>query len=291
MSQYFEKMSRDFQQMKFEQDAHLIQRIESTVNHCQADQVVYDNLLGIERNLSDYQSNSLSAVHSIVRSEMDVIKHDTRNLTDIRLALSSIIEQMGTYKHLDEAKYKHLALQIGEIINSSPVFTSKIEYLEHNLKVAMGTLIPSLLRAEVSNVMNALGHISNRTASMNDVSKLLYSISEKLGVASTKGDVGENLTYDTLIRLFPSHTFNRIASSPQKGASDIVLEKDGFPKILVEVKMYKTTVNKNEPNFHVDIIQDRYIVMYLSNTQFDMEPIMSAVSTIYELDSILTNIL
>ncbi|KAJ3362199.1 hypothetical protein GGF32_006369 [Allomyces javanicus] len=116
------------------------------------------------------------------------------------------------------------------------------------------------------------------------------------------------------MRMFPGHTINRVASSLQKGASDIVMEKDGFPKILVEVKMYKTTVNKSEvlkmerdvtlakahglfvshtsriqgkPNFHIDIIQEQYIVVYLSNTQFDMEPIMSAVSTIYELDSIL----
>ncbi|KAJ3360732.1 hypothetical protein GGF31_002768 [Allomyces arbusculus] len=315
----FDKMMADLTKTRTAADTAMVSRIEQSLAHRNVDKIMYDRLSGLEQALQSY---TLSSVPGMVRTEMDRVKatidrvlNDTSTIQDLKTGMSLVLERMSSTQSLDEEKLRALAMHIEHSIDRNLSTNPKIGSIEHALHTFMGSVLPNLLSSEVSGIMNALAGVTNHTASVSEMNRVLQSISEKLGVASQKGSAAEELTYETLMQYFPTHIITRVASRDQKGHADIAMEQAGKPKILVEVKLYKGVVGKSEiekmerdvtmakahgifvsqnsriqgkNHFHIDIIQDKYAVVYLSNIQFAAEPLVSAVSIIYELDALLT---
>jgi hypothetical protein len=62
--------------------------------------------------------------------------------------------------------------------------------------------------------------------------------------SSIKGKISENILYNILVSLYPTGEITSVGT--QKETGDIILERKGKPKILIENKNYSCNVNQEE---------------------------------------------
>lgn len=192
-------------------------------------------------------------------------------------------------------------------VESLQVHSQNLYHAVNNIPQQQTQNMQFAVASQVQPIKQTLDHLQQTSQYL---SQSLNDITSKLNVTANKGSTAEELTFNDIVKMFPQHIVTRPPSSQQKGAADIVLEHDRHPKILLEVKFYKNTVCKSEiekferdlktaqthgvfisqtsriqskPHFHIDIVDQKHIAIYLSNLNFENESIVTAVNTIYML--------
>lgn len=112
-------------------------------------------------------------------------------------------------------------------------YQSKICLLQRNLDILMGSMNENINRSYEET---------------NQQYKQLLNVTQKLTgdltTSSIKGKIGENYIKNILVNSFPDDSVEVTASVGHE--ADVHLLSQKYPKILIESKLYKTNVNKNE---------------------------------------------
>lgn len=134
----------------------------------------------------------------------------------------------------------------------------------------------------------------------------------KSGRAANIGHDAEQRFQLMLTESFPEHAVDSVAGTSHKG--DFVLAKESLPDILLELKSWETNVKSrdvlkferdvqnnckhgimvsmrsgvvNRRDFEFKILDNRYVALYLCNTDWDATRLKAAVNLIYSLEDMM----
>ena len=161
---------------------------------------------------------------------------------------------------------------------------------------------------DVINVSETIINTSNNTYNKIEEHLQIYSKSSK-----KKGNSGENRLYNILLNEYPNYDITN--SSGLTGTGDFIINTDNNISILIETKEYQTNVSKKEVDkFYRDVkknkthgifishssgivgkldmqidLFDNYILIFISNADYNIFKIKTAINTILFLSQHFNN--
>jgi len=128
--------------------------------------------------------------------------------------------------------------------NSLNLFFSQFDQKFSQSQATLNNLF-IMTESKIDNKITEVRDISlkNKKAEetlQEDVSRVL----KKMENSSLKGKLSENLLFNVLVTLFPNGQITSVGT--QKETGDIILERKGKSKILIENKNYSSNVNQDE---------------------------------------------
>jgi len=157
---------------------------------------------------------------------------------------TSVSNTLGEFKHIADSKFDSVLLGTETRIDTR-IASSESRIQTH---MAFTDAKISQLLQETHDSFTEIKSISVQEQSAN---KLVHSnmadILKKFANGSSKGTLSENVLNDILLGLFPSADIQNVAQEKETG--DIILVRDGRPKILIENKDHET---KNVTKLEVD---------------------------------------
>jgi hypothetical protein len=162
----------------------------------------------------------LKEVNSIIKNMQNSLTEETKKLSNNNTIDKNTLEQF--ISQFDQ-KFSQSILQSQTTINN--LFSTTESRLDKKI-------------TEVRD-LSLKTHNSEETLQA-DLSRVL----KKMENSSIKGKISENILYNILVSLYPTGEITSVGT--QKETGDIILERKGKPKILIENKNYSCNVNQEE---------------------------------------------
>jgi hypothetical protein len=162
----------------------------------------------------------LKEVNSIIKNMQNSLTEETKKLSNNNTIDKNTLEQF--ISQFDQ-KFSQSILQSQTTINN--LFSTTESRLDKKI-------------TEVRD-LSLKTHNSEETLQA-DLSRIL----KKMENSSIKGKISENILYNILVSLYPTGEITSVGT--QKETGDIILERKGKPKILIENKNYSCNVNQEE---------------------------------------------
>lgn len=255
-------------------------------------------------------TNQLLSMQSLLQSQTLTLKETTQTEVEqlknhIRLTTESAVKE--SLLNPDHWRHSHEKTEqvVGKVLNAhrNPILEAKVDTVNERLAVVDKCI--STLKQDLRHDLAGISEVKS------DVGTIVRTLGN-----GGKGRVAEEITLHELERTFPKHEVRRICSSHQKGKMDIELLCQGLPTIRFELKYYQNPIPTEEvrkferdilesnnhgimisihtkiigkPHYHIDVLSNKCLAVYLSHTDFAMNDIVTAVQDIYNLDPTLKN--
>lgn len=214
-----------------------------------------------------------------------------------------ILQFFSRYPHLQPETVLLNFIKLAEIILESDVSTNS-NYIDY-------TLINDSLNSSINNILAP--HLVNEQNVLSNIYSQLSDLLRENKISALKGKrtEGEYLSYLTTV--FKDSEIEDCAQLDH--AMDILLRQQGYIDIRFDIKDYTTNVPSkevqkfkndmshnnchgilisdksgiaNKNNFSFDIINNRYIAFYITNSRDQMENIIYAINFIRSMESFVT---
>ena len=341
--EFYDKHSLNFEQMNILFVNVLQQIIATTDNSFNSNMasLLFDKLTTIEQSISkqqndisnkftEYKKEYMNDIKLILMSNniehiTPLIKETNNNLIDKTTnIINEIIPKSQTHIFKDiENNFKLLQSQLSSETNkllSTSVNHKTIDDFITNSNLSLTQTLNTINTIISSTESRLENKINSNNTKIEDIqklflennisnSKLQTSVSEmlkKFEKGSGKGNVSENVLYNILLSLYPCAQIDYVGNE-LKETGDIILIRNGKPKILIENKDHDTCnvpkqdIDKfirdceiqkccgimfsqnrgiaNKENFEIQI-NNGNILLYVHNVHFDTDKIKTSIEIV-----------
>lgn len=315
--------------LKSDIEQQITQNIEPLL-HCQ--NKVLESMKEIKANLCETIDEDERNAILNVKDTIDLICCNIDELTEklsrdlVRMerdVMKSVAEKIAEVDKKNKGRYSSIV----QYVESLPVLTKcaindsiqsiTSKAVETKVRITETKESIDKLCKQVSDNNESLGKLQHFTTDMNN---RLDSIEKELHRRATsnkhKGDVGEKQIYDLLgSRLYMKDGYTIEQVSGISHSCDILVKREGYPPIRIEVKAHTERVQSKEVekfkrdlmelhnhgvfvSLHSDIsgIQSHELeqlangkfAVYLPNNEYDIDQVISMIHLLYKIDELIS---
>lgn len=234
-----------------------------------------------------------------VEGVMDQLEKIKMMITNEGLTIENVMTKMQA------GQVTSMVDQLRDVVNAvNPVVMNRLnEIHEHHARS----------EKTVDDIKSEMAKIPLIQSRLEDFSREWGQYLDRMKKPSGRGIQTELETKVQLEARLPMHEIVHVPSKDQKGQMDLIVRREGYPDISIDLKDYtnknvpKSEVDKferdvilssshgilvscysgitNKEHFHVSKINNRYAI-YLSNTGGDVGEMVTAIKMLYYLDSV-----
>jgi len=284
-------------------DNFLIQ-VESLKTNCEISNYFINNNI----NIIDFIESYIK-VDNLVRNN-----DQFDNQTSLEKKLDNLQNQIHS---LSNTNIKNELLELfNSNFNSLSSISSNVSKDLENIKTYIGNTVTNLHSNNDKRIFQQMSQLIT-SLSFNDklstIHELVANLHTNLTSHSTnKGAISENILHHKLTAEFPDADVIETRNIPRSG--DFILNRANKPKIMIDIKNYQRNVPTTETdkffrdiefqkcsgilasvqsgiackqNFDIELVDNKYIVVFIHNFNFDAVHIRLATNVIDHLSSIL----
>lgn len=291
--------------------------LENIVNNTHITQYFIEHDVSVEQFLMRYiavdefiRTSNTDSDRALVSSKLDTLRHQIEGLSNDSIKqdlLKMFNDNFSTLVH-------QLSSHNVAIDKFSNVVSKDFDNMKLYIDNAMQTHLTSNDQKTFSHIMDVIKSLSV-TDKLNSIHDLLKSLHTNLtSNSNVKGAISETILFNKLTAEFPDADIVDSSKTPHSG--DFVLNRLDAPKVLIDIKNYTRNVPKEEidkfyddlrtqqcsgilcsvksgvackRHFEVEIIDDKFIAVFVHNFNFDPFFIRLAANVIDHMDKIVRN--